>query len=307
MNPTVDILGLGCVAVDDILYVASYPPADAKARVLRRKRECGGLTGTALVAAARLGAKCAYAGVLGTDELSRFAIDSLAREGIDLDHLTRRADARPIHSTIVVDEQTQTRNIFFDLHDVFGPDDSNPAIELIQSAQVLYIDMLSTAGMLRAARIARKAGRAVVADFESDEAPEFAALLAEVDHLILSQEFAARITGKTDPGEAAAALWTDRRQVVIVTGGAAGCWYLTSDTPAPPRHQPAFRVETVDTTGCGDVFHGAYAAALVHGLDVVGRIRFASAAAALKATQRGGQSGIPTRDRVESFLKEQDG
>src|SRR5262249_47191307 len=79
---TLDVLGLGCVAGDDLLYVAAYPPADAKVQVRRRERQCGGLTGTALVAAARLGSRCAYAGVLGEDEDSRFVVDCLRREGI---------------------------------------------------------------------------------------------------------------------------------------------------------------------------------------------------------------------------------
>ena len=48
-----DILGLGAVAVDDLMYVESYPPPDVKTRVLRRERHCGGLTATALVTAAR--------------------------------------------------------------------------------------------------------------------------------------------------------------------------------------------------------------------------------------------------------------
>jgi sulfofructose kinase len=63
-------------------------------------------------------------------------------------------------------------------------------------------------------------------------------------------------------------------------------------------------VTVVDTTGCGDVFHGAYAAGLAQGLDPVGRVRLASAAAALKATHRGGQAGIPERAAVERFLKD---
>jgi sulfofructose kinase len=58
----------------------------------------------------------------------------------------------------------------------------------------------------------------------------------------------------------------------------------------------------VDPTGCGDVFHGAYAATLAQGLDLVERIRWASAAAALKATRAGGQAGIPARTAVEEFL-----
>src|SRR5438067_10401824 len=99
-----DVLGLGCVAVDDLLYVPAYPPPDAKVRVRRRERQCGGLTATALVAAARLGARCAYAGVLGDDEFSHFVLDTFRREDIDVRHVVGHAAARPIHSTIVVDE-----------------------------------------------------------------------------------------------------------------------------------------------------------------------------------------------------------
>ena len=86
----------------------------------------------------------------------------------------------------------------------------------------------------------------------------------------------------------------DRRSAVVTCGG-AGSWYVSDADPEAARHQPALPVKVVDTTGCGDVFHGAYAAALVHGLDVAGAVRFASAAAGLKAASPGGQAGIPTR------------
>ena len=110
--PRFDVLGLGAVAVDDLLYVDQYPPPEGKVQVLDRQRQCGGLTGTALVAAARLGSRCAYAGVLGDDELSHFVIDSLAREGVELAYRAERADARPAHSTIIVDRLRGTRTIF---------------------------------------------------------------------------------------------------------------------------------------------------------------------------------------------------
>ena len=58
-------------------------------------------------------------------------------------------------------------------------------------------------------------------------------------------------------------MWSPERKVVAITCGAEGCWYLDDAAPFSPQHQPAFRVTVVDTTGCGDVFHGAYAAALV--------------------------------------------
>lgn len=297
-----DVLGLGCVAVDDLLYVEAYPPADAKVRIRRRERQCGGQSGTALVAAARLGARCSYAGILGHDEDSAFVLDAFRREGIDVAHLVRRDIARPIHSTIIVDETHHTRTIFFDLTGSVGAPTDSPPAEVIRAARVLYVDHYGIEGMTRAAAIARAAGVAVVADLEWDEWPGFTELLALVDHLIISQAFAARRTGETDPAGAVRKLWADDRQAVVVTCGAAGCWYVGGGNSTAPRHQPAFRVPVADSTGCGDVFHGAYASALARGLNLSERVRFASAAAALKAMQFGGQRGIPTRAAVEAFL-----
>ena len=119
----IDILGVGSVAIDDLLFVAAYPPADAKARVLRRERQCGGLTGTALVAAARSGARCGYAGVVGTDQLSDEIARQFERVGVDTRWMAREPHARVIYSVIVVDDQQQTRTIFYDLE---GAIDVNP-------------------------------------------------------------------------------------------------------------------------------------------------------------------------------------
>ena len=126
-------------------------------------------------------------------------------------------------------------------------------------------------------------------------------MLTLVDHLILSEVFARQYTRANNPATAATRLWNKRRSVVIVTCGAKGCFYLDRGTRTP-RHVPAFKVEARDTTGCGDVFHGAYAAALARGMELQGRLRFASAAAALKATRQGGQAGIPTGKAVKQFL-----
>ena len=301
--PRFDILGLGGVAVDDLIYVEAYPPPDAKARVVRRERHCGGLTATALVAAARLGARCAYAGVLGTDELSRFAAGCLEREGIDISRLRRMASARPIYSNIVVDSRHHTRNIFFDLDRVAGAGRGVPAA-LIASCRVLFVDNLGVAGMVRAARAARKAGIPVVGDFENDRDPQFAELLGLTDHLILSQDFARVLTGEASPEGALKKLACAGRQVAVVTQGGEGCWYRVPGWPAP-KHQPAFAVKVVDTTGCGDVFHGAYAFGLARGQPLEERIRFAAATAALKATKPGGQAGIPSLPAVRRFLSDQ--
>jgi len=299
--PAIDILGMGCVAVDDLLYVSEYPPADGKVRVSRRERHCGGLTATALVAASRLGARCSYATTLGDDELSRFVLDRFGAEQVDVRWVRQRAGAHPIHSIIIVDEQRHTRAIFYDREGFPGADPEWPAEAVLRSARVLFVDHVGVPGMVRAARIARAAGIPVVADLEDDGDAGFAELLALVDHLIVSQSFASQLTGERGPA-AARALWRTDRQAVVVTDGERGCWYVGAEEPGWPQHQPAFPVEVVDTNGCGDVFHGAYAAGLVQGMDLGSRIRLAAATAALKATQRGGQAGIPTRPAVEAFL-----
>ena len=304
MGSPIDILGVGCVAVDDLLYVADYPAADSKTQVLGRERQCGGLTATALVAAARLGARCGFAVTLGDDELSRFVLESLRREAVDLTWVRRSPDARPIHSTVVVDRRRGTRTILYDLDgfQATGPD--WPDEEAVRSTRVLFVDHVVAEDAIRAAGIARAAGIPVVADLESDRGPRFSQLFELVDHLVVSRGFAERLTGNSDPVAATQALAASDRQAVVVTCGAQGCWYLGSDEPGAPRHQPAFQVDVVDTTGCGDVFHGAYAAGLAEGLELAARVRLAAAAAALSATQSGGQAGIPVRQAVQAFLEE---
>lgn len=304
MTPRFDVLGLGCAAVDEILYVPCYPPADGKVEVRRREQHCGGLTATALVAAARLGARCAYAGTLSRDDGSRFVLDTFRRERVDTSHVVQRPGAGPVRSVIIVDENRKTRNIFYLIPARLGADGKHPAKEIIQASRVLLVDRFGLPGMKRAARIARESGVPVVADFENHRTPGLAGLLALADHLIVSEDFARAVTGARTPAAAAQKLWRSDRAAVVVTCGAKGCWFYEGGA-AKARHLPAFPVRAVDTTGCGDVFHGAYAAALARGQPLLERLRVASATAALKATRPGGQQGIPRWRTVMEFLRRQ--
>jgi len=308
MTTTYDILGLGVLAVDDLLYAPEYPAADVKMRLRHRERQCGGLTGTALITAARLGATCAYAGMLGDDALSKFVLATMQREGVDTRHIVKRAEAQPVHSSIVVDETHHTRNIFFHVGGPGGAADDAPTEDVIRSAKVLFVDQYGIPGMIRAAKIAREAGRPVVADFEHEGgSPRFGELSALVDHLIVPLGYARESSGETDPAAVVRSLVREGVDTVCVTCGVDGAYYATREAPEAVRHQPAFAVKTVDTTGCGDVFHGTYAFALARGLPAQERVRLAAAAAAIKATQVGGQKGIPTLAQVEAFLAERPG
>jgi len=299
----VDILGLGAVAVDDLVYVEAYPPANTKAQVLDRERQCGGLTATALVAASRLGCRCAYAGLVGTDEASEFALEAMARAGVEVTSAGRRSDRRVYHSTIIVDRLGH-RTLLSHGRKVQGADDDWPREEILRACKVLFVDHTAPAGMARAARIARSAGIPVVADIERRESELIDELMCRIDHLIVPEEFARAATGLDDAGRAAVSLMQGDRQAVVVTCGERGSWIVGRDGSL--AHQEAYSVPTIDTTGCGDVFHGAYAAGLVMGMDLPSRVRLASAAAALKATRHGGQAGCPTLAEVKSFLEDRE-
>lgn len=304
MKESLDLLGLGAVAVDDLLFLKQFPRPDSKMPIVRHERHAGGLTGTALVAARRMGRACDYAGTLGEDELSRFITDAFDSEGVSLRHLVRRAGTRPYHSTILVDTDAKTRTILFDEQNVVSADPDLPSAEVIRSARVLLVDHTGISGMIRAARVARAAGIPVVADLERDLGAPLAELLALADHLILPYDFAQKLTRAADGPAVARALWRIDRAAVVITAGTDGSWYVTAEDPENVYHQPAFRVQEVDTNGCGDVFHGVYAAGLSEGMGAAERIRFAAAVAAQKATQPGGQKGIPRRADADRFCAE---
>ncbi len=296
---TRDILGLGCATLDETLFVANYPLEGSKILVNRSERQGGGLTATALVAGARLGASCAYAGMLGNDEISAFVARNLKNEGVDTDLVTYREDAAAIRSVVIVDEKSKGRTIFFERPGLVGAAPDAPSESEIAASKVLLIDHYGGIGNVRACEIARRNGVPIVADFEREGVPEFEAFFPLVDHLILSRAFAAKLSFETEPGAMARALWTPNREIVVVTCGEEGAHSFDGQTA---RYFPAFRTQIADTTGCGDVFHGVYAATLAWGWPLETRMRWASAAAALKAESVGAQRGIPKRGAVEALV-----
>ena len=296
---SIDVLGLGCLAVDEILLSPIWPEPDTKTRLLARDRQGGGLTGNAMVAAARFGAKVSYGGSLGVDDDSRFLRDLYLKEGINLTHCRTDPQFRPIRSTIVIDQSQNTRTIWFDLPGHLGAREDWPPAELITQSKVLFVDHYGMEGMIRAAKIARASGVEVVADFERDEHPRFEEILPLVDHLILSSKFATKRTGLQNPRDAVEALAKIGAKVTIVTNGELGAWVVGEGSCFSI---PAYPVTVVDSTGCGDAFHGVYAACLAKGLGLFDRLKFATAAAALKAKHLGAQRGLPTRQEVETFL-----
>jgi sulfofructose kinase len=163
-------------------------------------------------------------------------------------------------------------------------------LDLIRSARVLILDVYGLAAGVRAAAAAHEAGVAVVADIERATDAGVGDLFDLSDHLVLPEQVALAWTGADTPAQAVDALWRADRSAVVVTGGGEGCWYRAAadGRDSAVRHHAAPKVAVVDTTGCGDVFHGVYAAFLTRGAPVSRCITEATLAAAECATHPGG-------------------
>ncbi len=297
-----DIVGLGVIAVDEMLYVDSYPPADGKKFLSARRRLGGGNTSCALAAAARLGSRCAVLGRLGDDELSQFARENLAKTGVDLSHVLHDPQSGPIYAIVVVSADTGSRAIYVDDRAIkpLRPEELRP--EWFRGAKVLLVDHLYSPTILPAVRMARGQGLQVVSDIER-EMPQLAEVRGCIDHFICSEEFAVPLTGADGPQEACRELaQSGQHRTIVVTAGQQGCYWCV-EGESDIRQTSAHRIEPVDTTGCGDVFHGAFCHGLARGWPIDRIIPFANAAAAVKATRTGGWLAVPTRQEVEKILE----
>lgn len=298
MTGALDIAGFGSVAIDELVFVDALLSA-GKGRVLRTEIGHGGNVATALVAAAALGARAGFVGWLSAHPEDAAAADSLASSGVDISRAVRAPDARPIRSTVVVGSDGE-RFIAYDDDTRVGAPPTLMA-EDFQGARILLVDGYA-AESLSAVSKAVKAGLVVVADIEWSSGASTDALTAQCHHLVLPWNYAACASGSEEPVRMLEALWSPVREAVVVTRGAAGA-YLRYRANEQVWHQPAFDVEVIDTTGCGDWFHGAYATALARSMDPLEGLRFAAAAAGLAAGHAGGRGAMVTPEAVALMLE----
>jgi sugar/nucleoside kinase (ribokinase family) len=285
------ILGFGALSVDRILYV-DRAFGDGKGRVIGKATDFGGNVGTALVAVARLGGNAGFIGWLSLDPDADPSGAELARNGVAIQDAPRRADARAVQSTIIVTPDGE-RFIAFDDDIPHGTDAALPDA-VLGRAGVLLVDSYATCAVPVVQR-ARSLGLAVVADIEWTTGADTEALMAACNHLVLPLAFGQSVTGLDAPGEILRDLWSDDRDAVVLTDGARGA-YVRQRGDSMLWHVPAHPVVAIDTTGAGDCFHGAYALGLAEGQSPLAAAAYATAAAAISVTGRGGRAALPSHD-----------
>jgi sulfofructose kinase len=295
-----DVVGVGLNATDTILVVPRFPEYGGKAPFTREFYSPGGQVATALVACAALGLRTRYIGTIGDDERGRIQIESLRAAGIDIDHVQQRPNCPNQSAYIVVDESTGERTIFWNRPDCLAISPAEITPDQITSARLLHIDGHDTAAVEHAARIARAHGIPVTVDVDTIY-PGFDRVLPLVDYLIASSEFPARWTGIDDPMAALQHIHSQNgMRMAAMTLGAHGALAYTEGRFF---YSPAFAVNCVDTTGAGDVFHGAFCYSVLQQMPIAEALEFSNAMAALNCTAQGARGRIATGEEARQLIQ----
>ena len=296
-----DIVGIGANVCDTLITVPLYPTEDTKLRANSVVQSGGGPCATGLVAASKLGSRCAYIGTLTDDSAGVFLMSDLIKYGVLTDYATVDRGHKSFTSYICLAMDSATRTCVFDKGDIPQWSLSKGQKSAIANAKVLMIDGNEMQAALEGVKIAKANSTKVLYDAGGlyDGVED---LLPYADVLIPSEEFALKFTGAKTAQDAIKILFDkySPEVVVITQGKKGGIMYDGSEI----KSYPAFTVDAVDSNGSGDVFHGAFAFCIANGYDYYKACVFSSAVSAKKCTKLGARDGAPSYSEVMEFLKE---
>ncbi|MEV4539502.1 ribokinase [Asanoa sp. NPDC049518] len=255
----------------------------------------GGKGANQAVAAHRLGADTVLVAAVGADRFGADLRGALGRAGLPLDHVVTRNDTATGVALIVVDDAGENTIVVAPGANAGLDSAALDALpDLLTPGDVVALQLeIPLDTCLAAARHARRAGALVLLNAAPLPPAGLAELLGTVDVLVVNEGEAERLGGD------AVALRQRGPAACVVTLGARGA--VSSDS-AGTRDHPPFRVDAIDTTGAGDTFCGALAAALAAGADLHDAVRRGCAAGALATTRMGAQSAMPTAAELDLFL-----
>jgi len=295
------IVGIGANVFDTLYNVPTYPTEDTKMRATASKTAGGGPVATGLVAAQKLGEDTAYIGVLSDDNGGKFLKEDFEKYGVKTNLIDIKSGYRSFASVLWLCADTATRTCVFDKGDLPPLSLNDEQKQAIRDAEILMVDGNEMDAAVEAAKIARESGTKVLYDcgglYEG-----VARLLAVTDIMIPSEEFALGHTGEKTAEDAARKLYEIYNpQVVVITQGKRGGILFDGEKIIS---YPIYPANVVDSNGSGDVFHGAFAAAIAKGYCFEKACHFSSAVSAIKCTGVGARESVPSFETTKEYLKE---
>ncbi|MHC4046689.1 sugar kinase [Bradyrhizobium sp. 23AC] len=294
----VHVICLGLSALDQVWRVdRPFAGGSEKIRAVEYGTLGGGMAANASVAVAKLGASVAFWGRAGDDAAGHEMKSAFTAEGVDVENFRLFADGRSSVSGVIVDNSGERQIVNF--RGLYPEAADWLPLEAVSRASSVLADPRWVEGAATLFREARARGIPTVLDGDMADAEVFERLLPLTDHAIFSEPALTAFGGSAKDESLAALARFGCRIIAVTRGGEGVSWYENGRL----HRQAAFAVDVVDTTGAGDVFHGAYALAIGSGLDVRGAMAFSAAAAAMKCRHAGGRNGIPTINECLAFMR----
>ncbi len=296
----IQVVGLGQACLDHLGRIESYPEEDGKVEFMDFDVQCGGPASTALVTLSRLGIKTSFLGSISDDSFGIEILKGLKEENVDPSLLKITPGYTSQVAFISINKGDGKRTIFWHRGSVPHLRSKDVDLGPFPNARIFHTDGLMIEAAIEAAGQARERGLTVVLDAGTMREGS-QALVSLVDVLIASERFSLSLVGATEPPEKALeALRKWGPKEVVITLGSNGSVGLCDEEII---YQKAFPIQAVDTTGAGDVYHGAYIYGLLQGWDMSGCMRFASATSALKCMEIGARKGIPSIEEINTFIE----
>lgn len=299
MSRACDVLGIGLNATDTLLLVKEFPPYAGKVAFEREMLSPGGQVATAVVCCAKLGLRAKYIGTIGDDVRGDIQRQSLEGTGVDTSSLIVRSDCANQTAYIIIDERTGERTVLWQRSNCLRLKPAEIKTEDIASARMLHIDGYDIDAAAHAAKVAHENNVPVSIDVDTLY-PGFESVLKYVDYLVAGSGWPAKWTKEQDPFKALPMIQAEYgTKLAAMTLGDLGSlalyqgrWY----------YSPAYEVTCADTTGAGDVYHGAFCYAILSGMQIEKALEFSNAAAAINCTAIGARGHIPELAEVQALI-----
>ena len=293
-----DIIGIEHPVVDFNTLMDKLPGTNSLTAMLDCSWQGGGNVGSAIVAAARLGARCGMIGAVGNDAYGQFCIDDFRRHHIDTSHIIQDREKKTAFAVCLAEINTMERRFIvrFMKREINSTELDR---EYISTTKFIHLGQMGKAEV-QAAVWAKEMGITVVDDaggfnVDTDEHTDL------IDVFIGSEDYYNGLFHDTNYEKNCKAVQKRGPKIVVFTLGVRGCVGIDGNNYFA---LPAFHnIAVVDTTGAGDVFHGAFIFGLLKGWETEKIALFSSAVSAIKCTRLGGRAAIPDYATVQEYLK----
>ncbi len=286
-----DVFCLGHASYDQVFSVAYHPASDEKLLADDWIGCGGGPAANAAVTVSRLGFRAGFGGYLGSDSFGDSHLAELINHQINCQFIARGPAPTPLSVVLV------------------KPDGQRSLVNFKGSTEALKANAINFSGIkarcllfdgheaaLSLALLAQYPQTPSVLDAGSLHAGT-EALMDKVDYLVCSEKFARQYAGS--PETALAALANINAHVVITLGERGLIWQTATEQGS----LSAPKIQAIDTTGAGDAFHGAFAAAIASKRSWQQTLEYASIAGALACTRLGARPALPDKRQHQSLME----